>query len=163
MPREHITYTPSDIPGKLSLKTDCFGNVDILFHAFLTWPRDVQQWSALFACGFNPGRGPLIPRTGPTFSRCFREKENLVLLPEIGPRFLAHSIPAKSFIATPPRMNRPASRNVLFVRNAKRRMKSIFYVAATLVRSIQSLLTCVALNGKVCVEKQKEGIDRLGI
>jgi hypothetical protein len=42
-------------------------------------------------------------------------------------------------------------------------MKSIFYVAATLVRSIQSLLTCVALNGKVCVEKQKEGIDRLGI
>ena len=76
---------------------------------------------------------------------------------------LAHSTPTKSLIAIPPHMNRPASRNVLFVRKARQRMKSIFYVVATLVRTIQSLLTFVALNGNFCVEKQKEGIDRLGM
>jgi hypothetical protein len=41
-------------------------------------------------------------------------------------------------------------------------MKSIFYVGAVLVRTIQSLLTFIALNGNFCVEKQKEGINRLG-
>jgi hypothetical protein len=112
--------------------------------------------------GLTPVEGPSYPGWAQHFPDVL-EKENLVLLPEIGPRFLAYSIPAKSFIATPPHMNRPASRNVLFVRNAKRRMKSIFYVVATLVRSIQSLPTCIALNGNFCVEKQKEGIDRLGM
>lgn len=157
--REYVAYKPSDIPGKLSLKTDCFGNVDL----FLPRPRDGQQGSALLACGFNSGRGPFTPMVGPAVSRCFTERESLVLLPEIGPRFLAHSIPANSLIATPPRMNRPASRNVLFVGNDRRRMKSVFYVVATIVRTIQNLLTFIALNGNFSVEKQKGGIDRLGM
>jgi hypothetical protein len=64
---------------------------------------------------------------------------------------MAHSAPFNSLIATLLHMNRRSSRNVLFFWNAIQRLKSRFYVVATVVRTIGNLLTFIALNGSSCI------------
>lgn len=101
-----------------------------MFYFTHSWHGHVKDSSGPLCspAALTPIEGPSYPTWAQHLSRRFRQKENLVLLPEIGTRFLAHSIPANSLTATSPRINRPASWNVLFVRNARRPIKSIFYV-----------------------------------